>query len=345
MNSRSNLDSPPAIRVCQVGLGNHGLRQVSTLLEQRDRWEVTAVIDSSVASYARFQQHHFDERIPYYRSIEEAVNEIETDVVVVSSTAPSHVSNCLSIISNKFARTILVEKPISTNLPEARTLLENTRPSSWTDGSIGVDFVRRCSRLYNDVREVIVSGELGPVAQAVYSRPVKVSMTGSHYIDLANWLIGTAPIGVTADLDRASTIDHRGAWYYDPSGIVEVTYENGVTFILDAHGNISGFDQGLTVVCEKGRIFVDVAESRAVVTKDRVTTDIASDKQGPGYNWFVNTLTATVGIGQAFLPCTVEESITCLEIVIAAHLSSKNGGQQVAVPVGSVYNSQHLRVA
>src|SRR5207244_4944846 len=116
--------------------------------------------------------------------------------------------------------------------------------------------------------------------------------------DLANWLAGAAPTKVAARLEADATVDRRGAFYFDPAGVVDVEYENGATFRLDSTGSAEG--AGLSVVCEHGSLSVDQSEEAVVVTardgERTIPTDV--DAKPRMTAWFVSTLRAlTAGDG------------------------------------------------
>ena len=331
-------------KICLIGLGKHGLLQLSKLLSKPDKWSVVSVADRSVAAYARFQYLHRDRGIPFYRTAPDALESVDVDVVVVSTTAPSHVSISENVIASGFSEHLLVEKPISNSLGEARRLAGMIADTGW-QGVVRVNFNRRCSELYSRVYELVHSGELGQLVQAVYRVPCKISMTGSHYIDLINWFMGSEPSRVSARLDKFSRVDDRGSSFFDPGGLVQVWYKNGSTFTFDATNTDEGLPQGMTLRCERGEIFVDVSESAARINGPQGQQEIPSDKRGDVYNWFENTLSSLVFDGTPFLAATIEEAITSLEIVVAAHVSDGLQGDPVEFPLGSSFDSQELRIA
>lgn len=341
-NHRDSITVPA--KVCFVGLGIHGLGQVKRILNNPQMWSPVGVVDSSVAAYARFQYWCHQSQVPYFRSVTEAIRNMDAGTFVVATTAPSHVAIVKEIISTSAAKFVLVEKPISTNLGEARQLRAMLNSNNWP-GTVGVDFNRRCSGLYAHAREIIHSGELGGLVRIVYSRPCKVSMKGAHYIDMANWIIDSTAMKVTANLDDNSTIDHRGSVFFDPEGHIDVAYENGASFTFDGRGTSTEFDHGMHIICERGSIFLDVAESFGAIDGPSGHRRIASDKEGDAYNWFESTLEALVFGSNHYSAATVDESIDCLEITVAAHLSDQLKGEPISLPLDREFDAISLRIA
>ena len=331
-------------KVSLVGLGKHGLRLATTLLAKPNDWNLVGVADASVASYAMFQSLHHRRRVPFFRTITEAIEAGVPDVIVVSTTAPSHVSTAIEIIDAGYAGHILLEKPISTSIGEGKRLLKYIGERGWS-GAVAVNFSRRCSAFFSQAYEIIQSGELGRLVFAEYRRPVQISMNGSHFFDLMNWFSGVNVSQVSAQLDCLPLVDHRGSQFFDPVGRVRVTYVNGVTFLLDANGGSAGPSDGLRIMCEQGEIVLNAAETAGVLKGPSGERQLPSDKIGGGLNWFENSLSAFVKGRKSFPPATVEEALQSLEVVVAAHLSHRRGGDAIDFPLESQIDSELLRVA
>ena len=331
-------------KVCQIGLGQHGLRQALALMDDPSRWCLTTVIDPSVASYLRFKNQRPDANVNWFRSIGDAVNVSDFCAVVVSTTAPSHVAICKDLISKTQVSYVLVEKPISTSVNQGRCLRSLIKERAW-QGRIAVDFVKRGSRMYQDIRDLTHSGEMGDLVEAVYSRVIKTNMKGAHEFDFMNWVVGASPVGVTADLEAISHTDHRGSKFFDPVGQVEIEYQSGTRFILDGRRELQGYREGMTMKFERGEIFVDVDETFAVIRDGKGRHLIHSDKVGMGLNWFINVLDALVRESNPNTPCTLDEAIIGLEILVGAHLSSADGGSRVSLPLTSELWAEELRIA
>ena len=332
------------VSVCMVGLGTHGLDQIGQLQRNPKQWAIAGVVDTSIASYMRFKYHHPQLRVPYFRHLSEAFESVEPEVTLVSTHAPSHVGIAKEIVHNRFSECLLIEKPISNSVSEADSLIDFIRLQGWT-GRIAVDFGRRCSELYNKARNIIASGELGPLVSIEYLRPCKLSMKGMHYIDLANWFMDAKPIRVSGELDEHSAVDKRGAFYFDPPGSMEVTYENGLTFRMDTRDRPENRPFGMRVRLEGGNLFIDDAESFLEIETPSKSVRNPSDKENDGYNWIENTLTALVHKKSNFVPCTLQEAVDALEIVVAAHCSHEKGGQPISLPLNGADRATTLRIA
>jgi predicted dehydrogenase len=331
------------IRVCIVGFGGRGVEQIDALVHGDDAWDVVGVADRSAIAYARLQARYYDRRIPVVRRAADLLA-FEPDAVLVSTTAVAHAPVSLELLEAGYEGALLIEKPVASSAAAARRLREAT--SSWP-GRAAVDFQRRCSRMYDEAAGVLASGELGRIQSIRYATetPQRVSMDCSHQIDLANWLAGAPATSVTARLESEATVDRRGAFYFDPAGVVDVEYENGATFQLDSTSSSEG--AGLSVVCEQGTLTVDRSEQAVVVTgpdgERTIPTDVEARPRMTA--WFESTLRALTAGADALRPCTVEEAVQDLEVVVAAFVSSDRGGVPVALPLAPAEAELELRIA
>lgn len=337
----------PPYRVGVIGLGAQGLDQIKQLLRNPGKWRINGTVDRSKASYARFRNLYGEQyNIPCFGRVKDLIDWGEYDVILVSTTAPAHVAITRELIDAGYRNAILIEKPISNNLAAARDLVESIDETHWP-GKIAVDFNRRCSQLYSQLRPLILNGELGTVRRITYKRKCKISMKGSHYIDLAGWYIQARPVRVTATLGQASTVDTRGAFFFDPEGRIEVLFENGAEFIFDAYGTDESLPEGLDMNCEHGEALIDTDELSLTIKRSGETKQSASDKTNPGgiYYWVENTISALVDESTPFVACPIEDALLSLEIMAAAHHSSVNGGQPMPLPLTHEQATLTLRIA
>jgi predicted dehydrogenase len=331
-------------RICIVGLGVHGTGIAGRLLENPGRFELAAVVDASVASFMRFRSRYPNVRVPFYRNVAEAA-EAEPDGYFVATPAPAHVSAAQQIIEGGFSGSILIEKPVSNAVSEVDRLLGWLHERAFR-GRVTVDFHRRCAGIYQHMERVVRAGELGALVEMEFVRPCKLSMNGAHFADLGNWYAASQPVSVRAELDEHSSIDHRGATFFDPPGSVEVTYESGVRFKLETRQQpATGRPFGMRVRLERGELFIDDEESFLEIRTPKGTEKLPSDKVQFGYNWIETTLLSTLEPTTGFTPCSLTEARDALAVIVAAHLSHQRGRQPVALPLDEPARHLALRVA
>lgn len=327
-------------RVIVIGLGRHGLAVIKHLSKNPNRWTIAGAIDPSAAAFARFQSIFYAQHIACFKSVEDA--DVDADLVLVATTAPFHVRAACELIRQGYAHSILVEKPISTSVDEACVLLRAT--DGW-GGRIGVDFNRRCSSLYAPLRELIDSNALGALRHIQYNARSKISMKGSHFIDLALWSAGSRPMSVSATLEEFSTIDPRGAAFFDPEGCIDVAFTDGMTFQLDATGRNGTFESGMTWVFERGAAHVDVEEKTLLRVEPEGEAHILAQDPSDRFEWVENTMYALVSQDSPYTACSLPEAITNLEILVGAFLSNRQGHEPIALPLADEYRRIELQVA
>jgi predicted dehydrogenase len=325
-----------------LGVGRHGLGVIEHLLGT-GRWQMLAGIDPSAAAYARFQYQFHEARIPFYTTAAEALAATQPEVIHIAATAPAHVPLAKAVLETGFTGKLLIEKPIATSLCAAEGLLDELR--KLPAGSAAVNFNRRCARVYHSAWQVIQSGELGRVQHIDYKRSMKLSMKGSHYIDLINWYMGARPKCLTAELAPNSEVDARGAYFYDPPGYLEIEYAGGQSACLDGLGRRSDLAEGMSLQLEQGRIEIDVREKITRLSGPQGERTLADDSKLTLYHWIENTFLALAEPGGAFTACSPAEAIDSLAVIVAAYQSSQRAGQPVQFPLSDGARAEVLRLA
>jgi predicted dehydrogenase len=332
-----------ALRVAIVGLGFHGVALASRLIDSPARWSLVALVDPSIAALMRFRASRPEARVPFFRDVREAVA-LKPDAIFVTTPAPSHAEVAVAIIEAGFTGSLLIEKPVSNSVASAEWLVGRARAAGFR-GRIGVDFHRRCSALYKTAHDRVRSGQFGALRGIQFSHRCKFANSGVHFVDLANWLVGSRPERVSATLEEHSLGDYRGSFFHDPPGVAEISYAGGLKFELDTRGQASSAGRlGLRVELERAELFIDDKESFLQLESSSGVEKVVSDKSAFGYNWIEATLLALLDPSTGFSPCTLEESLDSLEVVVAAHISHERGGKSVSLPLGADEKRKALRV-
>lgn len=102
-----------------VGCGTGGLLSIEGL-EASERFEVRAVADLSEAALERVGRDH--PKVARFRSHRELLRECPTDILCVSTYAPSHLAITRDALEAGALRGILVEKPLADTLAGAREI-------------------------------------------------------------------------------------------------------------------------------------------------------------------------------------------------------------------------------
>jgi len=223
---------------------------------------------------------------------EELMNDPRVDAVIIASPDPLHVPHLkLAIASGK---QILCEKPIATNLEDARMISEEIRKYQSTVGKkmINFGFMRRFDPCYQEVRRLIATGEFGnPLFFRTVSRNVSslgATSTGLftniaiHDFDIYRWLFNDEWESIHSFYPRRSSLSPEGL---DDPLVLIGKLKSGITMVADivAYNNY-GYDCRVEIVCEKGSIQIG--------THGDVITQIngvgGATKGGPmATNWMV----------------------------------------------------------
>ena len=151
------------------------------------------------------------------------------DAVLIASSTNTHVDLLREAIHA--GKAAYCEKPIDLDISRVRAVVDE---AAHTDIPIAVGFRRRCLPEYQEIRQRIRDGEIGPIeAMHLVSRdyqppsPGYIEVSGGflrdktiHYFDLVCWLTGERPteiyaagsclvdplIGATGDIDTAMVL-------------------------------------------------------------------------------------------------------------------------------------------
>jgi predicted dehydrogenase len=315
-------------------MGGRGLKLLAHLVEQPE-WEVVGVADRSAVAYARLQAELYDRRVHMVREATELLP-LEPELILVATTAAAHLPVVRAL--GGYGEALFVEKPLAASVAEGRELvaLLDGRPRT------AVGFQRRGSTMYAEAVRTVRSGELGAVRALRWGPPIpsQISMKGAHHFDLANWLVGSAPVAVSAQLEEHPSVDRRGAYYYDPPGRVTVEYDGGAAFEVDSTGERP---EGLVVECEQGRLVVGPEEDALVISGPQGERSVESDGgREESFDWFDATLRKVVA-GEPG-PCTAAEAAAALEVVAGAFVANERG-ERVPLPLEGDDAARELRIA
>ena len=215
---------------------------------------------------------------PFYKDWKEMV--LSDDVDAVITTVPHYLHTEIAIFCLEHGRNVLVEKPAGVFAKEVR--LMNECAAAHPDVAFGIMFNQRTNKLYQRVREIVASGELGEIRRSnwiinswwrpdSYYRQSDWRATwggegggvlvnqAPHQLDLWQWICGV-PNKVYAKCLYGC---HRDIVVENDVTIV-TTYPNGATgsFITCTH-DANGTDR-LEIDLDNGKIVVDGSTTATV---------------------------------------------------------------------------------
>jgi predicted dehydrogenase len=222
------------VRVAVVGAGILGSRY-ARVFHEMNNVQLVGVVDPVLEKATSVGELH---GAASFGNLDELLREVECDAVAVAT--PDHLHFRPVMTALEHGKHVLVEKPLATDLHEARTMVEEAKRRGLT---LNVNYSQRWVPEYRWIRDQIDNGVIGRPAMVLSSKQdtifVPTRMIGwaaesspiffmsSHDLDLVAWFVGSRAA-------RASAHQHRGVLeargVAAPDGIdALVTYESGVS--------------------------------------------------------------------------------------------------------------------
>ena len=239
-------------------------------------WALGALCDTDPAKEAMCKEKYPE--IPFYTDWKEMVNSGNVDAVI--TTVPHYLHTEIAIYCLEHGMNVLVEKPAGVYAKAVREM--NECAAAHPDVAFGIMFNQRTNKLYQKVKELVASGELGQIRRSSWIinswwRPdsyyrqsdwratwggegggVLVNQA-PHQLDLWQWICGI-PNKVYAKCIYGS---HRDIIVENDVTIV-TEYPNGATgsFVTCTH-DPNGTDR-LEIDLDNGKIVVDNSKTATV---------------------------------------------------------------------------------
>ncbi|MDA0747187.1 MAG: Gfo/Idh/MocA family oxidoreductase [bacterium] len=201
---------------------------------------------------------------------------------LVSVVTPDHAHADLTVASAESgAKAILCEKPIATSLADADRMIAAAEKHGVL---LSIEHSRRWAASYLQARELIRSGEIGPLRTVVcemFSKRAMLFRNGTHLLDMICFFAEGDPAWVMAELEEG--FEHFTEYQgdggkdpaTDPSVSAYIRFENGVrAFYNSSKVEFPGFQFYLT--CEGGQVQISDREAKLVLGKSHVRWDVST---------------------------------------------------------------------
>ena len=180
-----------------------------------------------------------------YAGYNEMLAQEDLDIVSVCTTA-RHRSRIVQEVAKSSVKVIWAEKPMSLSLEEADEMVRACRDEGVR---LAVNCARRWHPLFNEAKQMIEAGELGDILQVTGYGKCKLSINGSHLLDIIHYMAGGKVEWLWGEMES----DEEAAGDDDLAGNAYLAFDNGV------RGYVRSMDCGaadweIDVVGEKGRI-------------------------------------------------------------------------------------------
>jgi len=204
----------------------------------------------------------------YYTDYREMLETEQPDLISV--VTPDHLHGDITVdAANGSTRAILCEKPIATTLADADRMIAAAEANNVL---LSIEHTRRWSPTFLKARDIVRSGELGPlrtVVSSIFSPRSMLFRNGTHMIDMicffaesdAQWVFAELEEGFDHFTEYKSDGGHDPAT--DPAASAYIHFANGVRAFYNSvkielpgsqcdrtcdRGRIEVSDRGLTVI-------------------------------------------------------------------------------------------------
>jgi len=184
-------------------------------------FELVGAVDPVETRRDLFRQHFGR---PAYADIASALQAQATDVVVIASPTSQHSAALKEVLAHSSPQAILCEKPLTSNLDEAREMVDLCE----TAGSkLFVNYVRRADLGSIEIKRRIESEEIKAPIKGVAWYSKGFLHNGSHLFNLLEYWLG--PFVKANMLDAGRLSDGQ-----DPEPDVQVEFELGTVVFIAA---------------------------------------------------------------------------------------------------------------
>ena len=273
------------------------------------------------------------------RTTEDIIADPNIDAVLIATPTDTH-SDFIEA-ATQAGKAVLCEKPVDLSLERARACQAAVAS---TGRPVMIGFNRRFDPSFSTLKSALDAGEIGkPELLTITSYdpappPVEyVKVSGGlfrdmmiHDFDMANYIMGEAPVAVTAV--GSSIVDPEiGAAGDVDTAAVTLTYADGkIAVIKNSRRAVYGYDQRIELLGSEGLLQAENMLENAVIKS--TTAGVAAAK--PMYFFLERYMPAFSAEWSAFVeaitnntafPVTLEDGVAALAMAEAATLSAKSG--------------------
>ncbi|MCX6044640.1 MAG: Gfo/Idh/MocA family oxidoreductase [Chloroflexi bacterium] len=304
--------------------------------------ELVAVCDIRQTMLDNFRQTWQDvwPHLRYYTDAFAMLAEERPDIVSV--VTPDHLHADLTVAAaNHGAKAIFCEKPIATSLADADRMIAACEANHVL---LSVDHTRRWYPLYQEARQLLRSGELGPLRSMVtslFSQRAMLFRNGAHLIDMLHFFAEADAQWVWAELEAG--FDHFASYQGDgghnpasePAASGYLHFTNGVrAFYESAKLDFPGAQFSLT--CENGRI--EISDKTLTIIRQETGGQLSHTSVAPNPAAESGLLAAVGELIQVLenggeLISSGRNARKTLEVILAMLQSHTRGNVRVNLPL------------
>jgi predicted dehydrogenase len=314
----------------------------SSAYHHHPQTEVVAVCDIRQDALSKFKSTWQDvwSEVRFYTNYVEMFEKEKPDIVSV--VTPDHLHADIVVAAVQIgARAILCEKPIATSLEDADRMIEAAEARGVV---LSIEHTRRWDPTYLKARQIIRSGQIGPLRAIVveqFGPRAMLFRNGTHMMDIMSFFAEANPQWVVGELEEGFEhfTRYAGDGGHDPASepfaSAYIHFDNGVRAFYNAFKtDFIGSQQSLT--CEKGRIEISDHGARLIRGKsylgwevhDIVTDSYLAERQLAAVTELIRVLENG---GELVSPA--REARKALEIILGILKSHHKGNVRVGFPL------------
>jgi myo-inositol 2-dehydrogenase/D-chiro-inositol 1-dehydrogenase len=257
------IKSAKDIGIGIIGVGIMGRGHALYLSDFVKGGKVVAIYDANLVTAQKVAKEVFKKTkvLPkVYKELSMILDDQQVKAVIIASPDHLHANHLeQAILAGK---DVLCEKPLASKEKDARKVAKLVRNSK---SIVGIGFMRRFDRPYQDLKKEIESGKYGKVLQIrctsrnVSSPTATTAMlltnVAVHEIDIIRWLLGEEIVSVGVNF--AKTTSKANSNLSDPISVNCYT-ESGVLVTIDICANSTyGYEVGMEVITENGSLVIE----------------------------------------------------------------------------------------
>ena len=334
------------LRAAVIGGGLGGSHAYA--YQRSAQYDLVAVCDINPEIFPRFYQRAEIEpgSIHQYTDYQQMLAGQDLDVVSVAT--PDHLhTDPVCHVSEAGVKGVLCEKPLATTLADADRMIATVERNGT---HMSVDHTRSFVPRYQQMRQKVRNGELGPLSRIIAHMGGKRSMlfrNGTHLIDAVCFFADAEPVWVIAAHeqgfeDYGLVYDGKGGKdpQYDPGSTLIIEFANGVRALVNSAKLTPQFSE-YDLQGPGGRIVVSDQRCQVwTAPEPQGTPAEVSSETGNAYaEPFGATLIAAVDelaamiAGQAVSSSPPKRALHTLEIMLAALQSQAQGNARIELPL------------
>jgi myo-inositol 2-dehydrogenase/D-chiro-inositol 1-dehydrogenase len=257
------IKSAKDIGIGIIGVGVMGRGHALYLSDYVKGGKVVAIYDANLVTAQKVAKEVFKKTkvLPkVYEDLSMLLDDRQVKAVIIASPDDLHADHLKQAVLA--GKDVLCEKPLASKEKDAKKVAKLVRNSK---SIVGIGFMRRFDRPYQDLKKEIESGKYGKVLQIrCTSRNVSspnattamlLTNVAVHEIDVIRWLLNEEIVSVGVNF--AKTTSKANSNLSDPIS-VNCHTESGVLATIDICANSTyGYEVSMEVITENGSLVVE----------------------------------------------------------------------------------------